>query len=105
MIIIIFLQHDIKPIQILEKYFTTKAESERADSNFTQITNIYDMKEFGLRHVTVNSGILYNGFTIITKIILLYYLSTAIKFLIEMIRIDEANYPEILGKLFIINSK
>ena len=45
-----------KFLQILETYYTLKPDS---DLKFIQITAIFDMKEFGLRHVTVNSGKLY----------------------------------------------
>lgn len=45
-----------KFLQLLETYYTLKPDS---DLKFIQITAIFDMKEFGLRHVTVNSGKLY----------------------------------------------
>jgi len=42
-----------KFLQLLETYYTLKPDS---DLKFTQITAIFDMKEFGLRHVIVNAG-------------------------------------------------
>ena len=40
----------------MEKYYTLNAGGETTGTKFPQINVIFDMREFGLRHVTVKPG-------------------------------------------------
>jgi len=61
------------------------------------------MKGFGIQHLTVPAGDCINNSSIEYIKIKLFY-DKAVDSTIKICKVYEANYPEVLRKLFIINS-
>lgn len=80
---------------------------KRSPDAIVQSTIIFDMEGFGMRHVTYKPGRIPFGFTLENLIIFSYhqFYILAMDAAFKIIQIYEANYPELLYRVFVINGR